>query len=92
MAKRSPFGSHEKSVTVSVRRVKEIIAQRAHNHTFELDNFDREVLLTYAEYFKVAKDRFFSFGMAVNPDAEEVALILPIQSTLKGKRNSATID
>ena len=92
MAKRSPFGSHEKSVTVSVRRVKEIIAQRAHYRTFEFDNFYWEVLLTYAEYFKVTKDRFFSFGMAVNPDAEKVALILPIQSALKGKRNSATIN
>jgi hypothetical protein len=56
----------------------------ARYHTFELNNFHREVLLAYAEYFEVAKNRFFSLGMAVNPDTEKVALILPIQPTLKG--------
>jgi hypothetical protein len=78
MAKRSPFGSHEKSVTVSMRVKKKIIAQRVRNHTFELDNFYGEVLLAYPEYLEVAKSRFLSLGMAVNPDTEKVAPILPI--------------
>lgn len=78
MAKRSPFGSHEKSVTVSMRHVKEYTNKQARNHTFELDNFYREVFFAHAEYLKVAKHRFFSLGVAVDPDTEEVAPILPI--------------
>ena len=54
------------------------MVQWAYNHTFEFDNFYRAVLLAYLEYFEVAKNGFFSFGMAVNPDTEKVALILPI--------------
>ena len=54
------------------------MVQWAYNHTFEFDNFYRAVLLAYLKYFEVAKNRFFSFGMAVNPDTEKVALILPI--------------
>lgn len=87
MAKRSPFGSHEKSVTVSMCHVKGNSSKQTRNHTFELDNFYWEVLFAHAEYLEVAKHRFFSLGMAVNPDTEEVAPILPIQPTLKENEN-----
>ena len=87
IAKRSPFGSHEKSVTVSMRRVKENSSKQARNHTFQLDNFYWEVLFAHAEYLEVAKHRLFSLGVAVNPDTEEVTPILPIQPTLKEDAN-----
>jgi hypothetical protein len=64
-----------------------IAAKQARNYTFELDNFYREVLFAHAEYLEVAKHRFFSLGVAVNPDTEEVAPILPIQPTLKENAN-----
>ena len=85
MAKRSPFGSHEKSVTVSMCRACQRKEQQkqARNHTFELDNFYWEVLFAHAEYLEVAEHRFFSLGVAINPDTEEVAPILPIQPALK---------
>lgn len=63
---------------------KKIAAKQARDHhTFELDNFYWEVLFAHAEYLKVAKHRFFRLGVAINPDTEEVASILPIQPALK---------
>lgn len=55
------------------------------DHTLELNDFHRKVLLAYAENLEVAEDGFFSFGVTVNAYAEKVALILPIQPTLKGQ-------
>jgi hypothetical protein len=66
---------------------KKIAAKQAGNHTFELNNFYWEVLFAHAEYLEVAKHRFFGLGVAVNPDTEEVAPILPIQPTLKENAN-----
>lgn len=70
-------------MTVSVRRVDENSSKTSTQHTFELNNFYWEVLFAHAEYLEAAKHRFFSLGVAVNPDTEEVAPILPIQPTLK---------
>lgn len=64
-----------------------IAAKQARNHTFELDNFYWEVLFAHAEYLEVTKHRFFSLGVAVNPDTKEVAPILPIQPALKENAN-----
>jgi len=47
-------------------------------HTFELHNFHREILFTNAENLQVAEDRLFGLRMTVYPNAEEIALILPI--------------
>lgn len=58
-------------------------AKKARNHTFKLNNFYWEVFFAHAENLEVAKHRFFSLGVAVNPNTEEVAPILPIQPTLK---------
>ena len=83
MAKRSPLGSQEKSVTVSacLRHILEIDIENA-RRTLELDYFNRKVLLAHTENLKVAENRFFRFGMAVDTNAEKIALILPIQPTL----------
>jgi hypothetical protein len=88
MAKRSPLGSHEKSVTVSVadvikKKKKEGDITKTY-HTFELNDFYREVLLADAENLEVAENGFFGLCVAINTHTEKVALILPIQSTLKG--------
>jgi hypothetical protein len=71
---------------------KKIIAQRVRNHTFELNNFYGEVPLAYPEYLKVTKSKNFSIGMAVNPDTEKVAPILPNTTDTERKRKSATVD
>ena len=84
MTNRSPFGSHEKSVTVSAEGIKKEEDNTIQvYHTFELDDFHREVLLAYAENLEVAENGFFRLGVAVNAYTEKVALILPIQPTLK---------
>ena len=85
MAKRSPLGSHEKSVTVSVDVIKKKEGEIAKMyHTFELDDFYREVLLADAENLEIAENGFFGLCVAINTHTEKVALILPIQPTLKG--------
>jgi hypothetical protein len=60
------------------------MAQHEMHHTLELDNFYRIVLLAYAENLEVAEDGFFSLSVTVNAYTEKIALILPIQPTLKG--------
>src|SRR6266850_3417446 len=86
MTKRSPFGSHEKSVTLSAGAIRDHRGlQHKMYHTLELNDFHRKVLLAYAENLEVAEDGFFSFGVTVNAYTEKVALILPIQPTLKGQ-------
>jgi hypothetical protein len=60
------------------------MAQHEMHHTLELDDFYRIVLLAYAENLEVAEDGFFSLGVTVNAYTEKIALILPIQPTLKG--------
>ena len=54
-------------------------------HTFELHDFYREVLLAYAENLEIAENGFFGLCVTVNTHTEKVALILPIQPTLKGR-------
>ena len=54
----------------------------AMSRTFQFHDFDREVLLTYSEYLQVAEYGLLSFGMPVNFDTQEVALVLPVKLTL----------
>jgi len=54
-------------------------------HTFELNDFHREVLLAHAENLEIAENGFFGLRVTVNTHTEKVALILPIQPTLKGR-------
>src|SRR5712671_1475556 len=61
-------------------------------HTFEFYNFNRKVLLAYTEYLEVTENRFFSFGVTVNAHTEKIALILPIQTTLKGDKSARRSD
>ena len=70
MAKRSPLGSQEKSVTVSAYEGGEIRdAYTGTKRTFQLDDFDREVLLAYAEDLEIAEDRLLRFSVTVHLDA-----------------------
>ena len=50
--------------------------------TLQLNNFDREVLLAYTEDLEVAEDGLLGFGMTIDFDAQEVALVLPVELTL----------
>ena len=88
MAKRSPRGSQEKSVTVSDGTTDENVshADSGQTRTLELDHLNREILLAYPEDFKVAEDRLLRFRMTVNPDTEEVSLVLPVKFTLRDMR------
>ena len=80
MAKRSPFGSQEKSVTVSVSfRVRYLEDGTTDMHrTFELDNFNGKVLLAYTENLKAAEYRSFRLCVSVDAYTEKVVRILPI--------------
>ena len=64
-----------------LRHILEIDIENA-RRTLKLDYFNRKVLLAHTENLKVAENRFFRFGMAVDTYAEKIALILPIQPTL----------
>ena len=84
IAKRSPLGSHEKSVTVSAARYVRMLHKKVARRTLQLDHLDRKVLFAHAENLEAAENRFFRLGMAVDTHAEKVSLILPIQPTLNG--------
>jgi len=84
MANRSPFGSHEKSKTVSDGERKVISDETsARAPTFVFDNFDREILVPHPEDLEVTEYRFLRFCVTVDFHAEEVTLVLPVQFTLK---------
>ena len=51
--------------------------------TFQFNDFDGEVLLSHAEDFKVTEGRLFRLGMSIYLDAQEIALVLPIQFALQ---------
>ena len=53
--------------------------------TFEFDDLDGEVFFADTEDFKIAEDRLLGFGMTVDLDAEEVALVLPVEFTLRDR-------
>ena len=86
IANRSPRGSQEKSVTVSVRNRpnKEDVSPPntrtgyAKYRTFQFDNFDWEVLLTNSEDLQVAEYGLLGLCVPVNFDAQEITLILPV--------------
>ena len=50
--------------------------------TLELDHFDREILFAYTGDLEVAEDGLLRFGVAIDLDAQEVALVLPVEFTL----------
>ena len=50
--------------------------------TLELDHFHGEILLAYTEDLEVAEDGLLGFSVAVDFDAQEVALVLPVELTL----------
>ena len=79
----SPRGSHEKSVTVSNQTLSiRLISETQRRRTFQFDDFYREVLLANTEDLEIAEDRLLCFGMAVNLDTQEVALVLPVEFAL----------
>ena len=51
--------------------------------TLELNDFDRVVLLPNPEDFEVAEDRLLGLSVTVNLDTQEVALVLPVELTLR---------
>jgi len=54
----------------------------SNNSTFQLDDFDWDVLLTKAKDLQIAKQGFLRLHMTVYLDAQEVALILPVELAL----------
>ena len=83
MANRSPFGSHEKSKTVSTSNGELIQLTTAPLLTFVFDDFDREILVPHPENLKVTEYGFLRLRVTVDLHAEEVSLVLPVQFTLK---------
>ena len=79
----SPRGSHEKSVTVSNQtlRIRQISETRR-RQTFQFDNFYREVLLANTEDLEITEDRLLRFGVAIDLDAKEITLVLPVKLAL----------
>ena len=63
----------------------------AMSRTFQFHDFDREVLLTYSEYLQVAEYGLLSFGMPVNFDTQEVALVLPVELALRAVMSEENI-
>jgi hypothetical protein len=56
MANRSPFGSQEKSKTVSKGYGYEFVSTKALQlQTFVLDDFDREILIPHLEDFQITE-------------------------------------
>lgn len=51
--------------------------------TFELNDFNGIVLFTHAEDFKITEDGLLGLGVPIDFDAQEIALVLPIEFTLK---------
>ena len=47
------------------------------------NDFDGEIFLSHAEYLKVTENRFPGLCVAVDFDAEEVSLVLPVEFTLE---------
>jgi len=84
MANRSPFGSHEKSRTVS-NSEREFVSDEtsARALTLVFDNFDREILVPHPEDLEVTEYGFLRLCVTVDLHAKEVALVLPVQFTLK---------
>ena len=82
MANRSPLGSHEKSVPASRYPVSTSERSRGSESTFELYHFHGKVFFTDSEDFKVAKDRFLRFRVAIDFDTQEVTMVLPVKLTL----------
>ena len=83
MANLSPFGSHEKSKTVSGGDVNTSHAIPVRSPTFVFYDFNREILIPHSEDLKIAEDGFLRPCVTVDLHAEEVALVLPVQLTLK---------
>lgn len=48
-----------------------------------LNDFDREILVPHSKDLKVTEYRFLRLRVTVDFHAEEVALVLPVQFTLK---------
>ena len=51
--------------------------------TLELDNLDGVVLFAHAEDLEVAEDGLLGLRVPVDLDAEEVALVLPVEFALQ---------
>ena len=67
--------------------VKSKNGQGRYTHTFELDYLNWEVLLPHTEDLEITKDRLFGLRVAVDLDAQEVALVLPIKLALHRTNN-----
>ena len=51
--------------------------------TLEFDDFDQVILFAHSEDLQVAEDRLLRLGVPVHLDAQEVALVLPVQLALQ---------
>ena len=84
IANRSPFGSHEKSRTVSEGADLSLYQREVcRTPTFVFNDFNGEILLSHAEDLKVTECGFSRLCVAVDLHTEEVTLILPVKFALK---------
>lgn len=58
--------------------------------TFQLHDLDWEILLPHTEDLQIAEDGFLRFGMAIDLDAQEVTLVLPVELALRIARSVTT--
>ena len=70
------------TVSAEVASVLAVVTHHVRGLTLQLNNFDREVLLAYTEDLEIAEDGLLGFGVAVDFDAQEIALVLPVELTL----------
>ncbi len=51
--------------------------------TLQFNHFNRIVFLAHPEDFQITKDRLFRFGVAIDFDAKEIPLVLPVKLALE---------
>jgi hypothetical protein len=83
MTKRSPFGSHEKSSTVSENsHISARLRVEGYRLSLEFYDFYGIVFFAHSEYFEIAEECLPCLRMPVNLDAEKVTLVLPVELAL----------
>ena len=84
IANRSPFGSHEKSKTLSGGREREFISTGSlRQRTFVVNYLDGKILISHSEDLEVVGFGFLRLCMTADFYTQEVTLVLPIELTLK---------
>ena len=70
-------------MTVSNQTLRiRLISETQRRRTFQFDDFYREVLLANTEDLEIAEDRLLRFGVAIDLDAKEITLVLPVKLAL----------